>query len=405
MWIDLWPWLLGALVLFLASAALWLALRRPRAQVSSDLRSLAIERWLAGDLTGARDLLREVVQRHPQDSEPYLHLGTLMRETGDPRRAAALHRSLAVRADLSPARRVTVGLELASDLVELKRWSEADEVLSQLGTVAADQLRWFLLRFAAAIGRNDPDAALTALREGEKRLRGADAASLQDLRAAWLTDRALAHVRAGETDRARDVLGKCRGLAPAAGRTLLVRAMLAAADHDADGAVAAVADGLANHPAEMAPALHLLEGVLLETGRFTRVVPILETACGDESAPPSLWMALARLYEKLDRRADALRLLSSKRGDPRLTPDAAAPYLGLLTSEHPDAAFTRVWNTLGVPGLQHGLQCAVCGRRESEIRWFCPDCLSPDSFVPGPTSNRTDLVRSPAESRSTPPRY
>ena len=40
-------------------------------------------------------------------------------------------------------------------------------------------------------------------------------------------------------------------------------------------------------------------GALLETGRFTLVVPILEEACRDDAAPPALWMALARLYEKL----------------------------------------------------------------------------------------------------------
>ena len=93
-------------------------------------------------------------------------------------------------------------------------------------------------------------------------------------------------------------------------------------------------------------------------------------------------MALARLYEKLGRRDDAIRLLASKRGDPRLTPDAAAPYLRLLTSEAPDSAFTRVWNLLGDPQRTVGFRCRHCGHRESDLRWFCEQCLSPDGFEP-----------------------
>ncbi len=382
MWQDLWPWLLGIAVLLLGGVAAWLALRRPRAGAPEDLYAHALEQWLAGDLPAARDLMREVVAREPGRAEPYLHLGVLLRLTGDPGRAAALHRSLAVRPDLPAARRVTVGLELASDLVELGRLEEADTVLDQLAGKVDRQPRWHRLRFAVAARRGDIPAAADALRAGEKACEPEAARELAALRAAWLVDGALDAVRAGEHDRARDLLGRTRDLPAAAGRAQLVRALLAAHDRDPDQAVKAVAAGLAEHPAEMAPALPLLEGALLETGRFTRVIPILETACAEAAAPPGLWMALARLYEKLDRREDAIRLLAGKRGDPRLTPDAAAPYLRLLTAEAPGAAFTRVWNLLSGPDAHDGHVCAACGRHEPELRWFCPDCLSADSFVP-----------------------
>jgi len=403
-WYDVWPWLLGALVLFLGGMALFLALRRPRPLPEADLHERGLERWLAGDLAGARDLMHEAVRLEPHRSDPYLHLGVLLRLTGEPGRAAALHRSLTVRPDLQPGRRIVVSLELAADLVDLKRWSEADDVLSQLGPLAAEDERWYRLRFATAVGRQDNDAALAALRGGEKKLSETSAAKLRALRAAWLTDRALQAYRRGAHERARDILSKARDLSPAAGRVLLVRALLAAADRDAELAVKTVAEGLASYPDEMAPALGLLEGVLLDTGRFTRVIPILEEVCRDSSAPPVLWMALARLYEKLDRRDDAVRLLATKRGDPRLTPDAAAPYLRLLTVEHPDAAFSRVWNLLSAPGAGRGFRCRTCGRRELEIRWFCTDCLSPDSFAPAGYAPPAPAAAAPALPAS-PPRY
>jgi len=408
MWQDLWPWLLGALVLIGGAMALWVALRRPSERpASNEGHADALMHWLDGRLEEARDVLRDHVQRFPDADEAYLHLGILYRLTGDPGRAAALHRSLAVRPGLSQERRVAVGLELAADLIDLSRWQEAGEVLAQLATLARHQARWYRLRFAAAVGRDHLADAVQSLREGEKRLGESDGAGLRALRAAWLTDRALMLVRGGRDREAREALSHVRGLDEAAGRGLLIRALLAAHDHDPDGVVRSIEKGLASYPLEMAPALPLIEGLLAEAGHFLRVVPILEEACRRDDSPPSLWIALARLYEKLDRRDDALRLLSSKRGDPRLTPDNAAPYLRLLTAGHADAPFTRVWNLLTDPLRDRCFVCEGCGRVEPEIRWFCPDCGRHDSFVTrAECPAAVSAERSPSAPVLTePPRY
>lgn len=400
---ELWPWLIGAVVLALGAVALRLALRRSGSRPAADLYEHAIERWLEGDLTGARDALRDVVRRDPDRVQPYLQLGVLLRLTGDAARAAVMHRNLAVRADLPDGRKLVVGLELATDLITLRRPQEADEVLAQIAELGRDEPRWYRLRFAVALAQGEPERADQALHEAQKRLGGDARRAVEQLRAAWLTDSALQQYRAGNHRQAARRLGAAEKLAPAEGRVLLMRAMMAAA-HDPRRAVDAVANGLARHPAEMAPALHLFEGVLLEAGRFTHVIPILESACQDPDAPPGLWMALARLYEKLGRRRDALRLLGSKRGDPRLTPNAAAPYLRLLTAEHPEAAFTQVWNTLTLPAASIAQRCSVCGRREDDLRWFCPDCLSADSFVPAGAVNTATAAPADHEPLE-PPRY
>ena len=316
----------------------------------------------------------------PPTSSPTCNLGTLCRLTGDAGRAAALHRSLAVRPGLSQARRVTIGLELAADLIQIKRFDEAGAVLDQLAQLARRSVRWHRLRFDAAVGQDAPEAALKALRQGEKNLTGEDADLMRRLRAAWVTDRAVTQVRRGQVAAARQTLAGVKNLPEAAGRIHLVNALIAAHEHDGELAVRSIEKGLVDHPADMAPALRTIEGVLADAGHFLRVVPILEEACRRDEAPPQLWMALARLYEKLDRREDAIRLLASKRGDPRLTPDAAAPYLRLLTAGSPEAGFTRVWNLLSDPVAERRFVCSQCGRREQEIRWFCPDCGVHDAF-------------------------
>ncbi len=404
MWPDLWPWLVGFVVLALAAMALWLALRRPLTLRADDLQDRAFELWLAGDLPGARDALREVVRREPQRSLPYLQLGILLRLLGDAPRATALHRSLAVREDLTAGRRLSVGLELAEDLLALAKPEEALDVLQRLEPLAADHERWYRLRFRAALGGDDHDGALSALREGEKRLPADGEVRLRALRAAWLTDRVLLCARAGEFAAARRYLNPARKLPEAAARIPLLRALVAAGEGDEDRAVQAVADGLASYPAEMAPVLPLLEGALLAANRFALVVPILEAACRDDAAPPAIWMALARIYEKLDRRDDALRLLASKRGDRRLTPDAAAPYLRLLTAEQPQAAFSRVWSMLSAPRAGDGYVCRRCDRRDAELRWFCPRCLSTAPYEPFFDADAGQVAPSGAP-HAAPPRY
>lgn len=404
MWNDAWPWLVAVLVLGLTVAGLWLSLRRPRMESSLDEYDRAIERWLEGDLAGARDMLRDVVRLEPGRIQPYLQLGTLLRLTGDPGRAAAMHRSLAVREDLPHGRRAAVGLELAEDLLALSRAGDAEAVLQRIGDTAADQERWYRLRFAAALAQRQPDRALEALQEGEKRLPPASAARLRSLRAAWLADRVLRCVRAGQHDAASRYLSHARKMPEAAARVLLLRALVAADEGNEDRAVAAVAEGLAKYPAEMAPALGLLETALLTAGRFAMAVPILETACRDEASPPELWIALVQLYEKLGRRQDAMALLESKRDDPRLTPDAAASYLRLLASENPDLPVSQVLSFLHEPSPARGFRCRRCGHRTRDLQWFCANCLSPDSFEPAPTLKPPDLSEN-SELLASPPRY
>ncbi len=385
MWQQLWPWLVGGALVVMAAAALWLTLRRPGREHLNDLRMKALDQWLDGDPVGARDALRDYVSHHPDDTESYFQLATLMRLTGEPGRAAALHQSLAVRKDLSPWRRIASALGLAEGFLDLGRYEDAETTLDEVADLAARDERWYRHRFAVAVRRGDDDGANEVLRNGSKRTAAKPAAKLANLRAAWLTDRAMELVRAGDLDGSRRLLDKAKNLEPAAGRVLLVRAMLAAASGDPDATVKAVAAGVTAHPEQMAPAMPLLKSALLDTGRFERLIPILEAACRNEAAPAELWAALARIYEKLGRRDDAMRLIGSKRGDPRLTPDAVAPFLRLLTAEAPDAAFSRVWNLLSDPTRDLGYRCTLCDHREDHLRWFCQGCLAPDSFLPADT--------------------
>ncbi len=375
------PWFLGVLLLAGIVAYVWHELKDKKvAHSPEDRYHHALEAWLAGDLQGATQMLQDLIQDHPGSIDPYLQLGILLRLQGDSERAAVLHRSLTVRQDLSRARKVTAGLALTEDLLELERWDEARSVLDDLIRDASGQSRYWRARFRHWHGSGNMPEAARALRQGARSVPKADRETFESQYAAYHLDRALQAVRAGDTSEARHRLKDVKNLPVAHTRERLVHAMVAAAENDPTKALTVAAEDLLDNPAELAILLPVLQHVLLESGQFTRTLPMLERACQSEHAPPRMWVDLAMLYEKLGEREKALRLLEAKAGRGDLTPDKAAPFLRLLAREVRSTDFGRVWSVLDMPREERHWVCSRCGRKEDHVRWFCPACHAFDSY-------------------------
>ena len=344
------------------------------ARSTADDYQHALELWIAGDHEEAIDVLSRVVQADPHAIDPYLTLGNLLRRRGDAARAAVLHRGLTVRADLPREKKVAVGLALAADLVALERWEDARTVLDELVKDATGRAAYWRLRFAQRHGQGNRPEAARALKSALRFVPARDADWFERAYASYQLDRALAHARRGDTGEARARLKDVEKLPVAATRAALVRAVLAAATGDAAAAIAESSANLLDNPEELSIFLPQLQDVLLASGHYARSIPLLERACQAESAPPQLWISLALLYEKLDQRDKALRLLEAKAGHPAFTPDAAAAYLRVLMREAQGTDVARVWALLAKPAQRGGWRCADSGNREDQLRWFCPAC-------------------------------
>ena len=299
---------------------------------------------------------------------------------GDAGRAAILHRGLTVRTDLTRSKKVIVGLALAEDLLELERWNDAKDVLDTLVRDASGKTRYWKARFRHWHGLENYPEAGRALKSGMRSVPEIDIPWFTRAYASYQLDRALQHVRKGEFNEAGPRLKDLKKFPAAQTRITLVRAMLAAAEDNPAEALTLASQDLFDSPRELALFLPVLQHVLLESGQYSRTVPILERACQSEHAPPSLWIDLALLYEKLGEREKALRLLESKAGHGGFTPDEAAPLLKILVNDEPLSDFFRIWRTLDMPVEVHFWRCTVCGNQEKDIRWFCPHCHSFDSY-------------------------
>lgn len=390
--IDWLPLALGAVVVGAAIFVLWSVFGGGRKADQQDLYLLALERWIEGDLAEAAQLLTKVIDQNPDAVDPYLQLGNLLRLQGQAGKAAILHRGLTVRDQLPRTKKVAVGLALAEDLISLERWQEAGQVLDTLAREASGRPQYWQIRFAQQFGQGDlPDAART-LKKAARKVPERDRNWFDKAYVSFQLDRALEHLRSGETADARARFRDVEKMPHAQQRVGLVAALLAAAEQDTAGAVELASSGLLADSAELELFLPVLRDLLLESGQFSRTIPILERACQGKESPPSLWISLALLYEKVGQRDQALRLLESKARRPGLTPDVAAPFLRKLATEATDTDFHRVWEFLALPLPVSVWSCNSCGRQEKNLRWFCPACRGFDTYAMGTQSAAGDFT-------------
>jgi lipopolysaccharide biosynthesis regulator YciM len=373
---DFLTWLVVGSAAVAAAVVLWRIWVRPRPEANADDYQQALQLWIEGEREDAAAILRRVVQKQPEAFEPFLYLGNLLREMGDAGRAVVLHRGLTMRGELTPGQKIASGLALAEDLLALQQFTEAGQVLDTLQRHSLGNKRYWRARFAQHQGAKElPDAA-RVLKQAARQLPEHDGAWFREAYASFQLDRAVGHALAGEAGEAKARLRDVENMPESGTRAALVRAILAARADDAAGALTEATDNLLDHPEELDIFLPLLQDALLRGGQFTRTIPLLETACLSENAPASFAINLAILYEKLDQRDKAMRVLTIKTGQADLTPDVAAPYLRMLVRENPETQFARVWKMLQMPRPPVDWVCGQCGRSDPRVRWFCPDCRS-----------------------------
>ena len=325
--------------------------------------------------------MRRAVQEHPESVEPFLQLGNLLRIRGDAERAAVLHRGLTVRNDLPRARKVLVGLALVEDLLALQRWHDARATLDTISADLQKNPRYWMARFRQWYGLGDLPNAARALKHSLRHVADTERPALVSRYVSFQLDRALEYALSGDEGAVSPRLKDVVRYPEATVRISLVKSLLAAAAGDAQKALSLAAEGLMESPRELGVLLPFLQDVLLKSGQYARSIPLLESACQAENAPPSLWVDLALLYEKLGQREQTLRLVESKSGSPEFTPDVAAPLLRLLFHEAPVSDARTVWSHLGMPRRESSWHCLECGRLSSRVRWFCPDCEAFDSYA------------------------
>ncbi len=212
---------------------------------------------LEGDPEAATDLLKDALEAGSDTPALYLALGALLRSSGEPDRAAALHRGLTVRRDLDEAVRAEAFRQVALDLMAAKRAEEASDAAQNASALRPNDPTLLALDRDCAYEANDVDRALASHYRWVKSTHTAD----RRIEASLLAARADRAYREGDRSAARRDIKKA--LKAHAG---CARAKFVAARLDSD-------DGKLSRAAETLQSLHEAQ-----PGLDALVLPHLATA-------------------------------------------------------------------------------------------------------------------------------
>ena len=339
------------------------------------------------------DALRQIVDGHHEKAfralqtsvktgiaptDAYIRLGNLLRERGDPARAAQIHQSLTVKDNLTRDEKVELYLGLADDYAALGKSEKSVKTLeSAVKSLNIRDHRVFtkIAKHYHVVG--EVEKAYESLKEARKH----GALGEREL-ALYLNTVAERLIEQKDFKEAGKVLHRALKHDPDCAPVLL---HLGDVDHvlgETDEAIDRWRRTAVLSPQLAEAALNRLEKVLFEKGRFGDIEEIYgdvrSARGGDEAAS----VAMASFMKKQGRGEDAIQFLEEYL---TVFPGSVRAKL-LLTS-----LYARYRDT---EALQHFLDeaiaesgqskpyiCRACQFQSRTVRWHCPRCNSFDSFA------------------------
>ena len=269
----------------------------------------------------------------------------------------------AARASRSGSRSASA---LVEDLVVLGHWTEAGDLLDELQRQHPRPRATGRRRSPRPTGAATMPAAARHLQGGVPPVGPGRARRVPLPYESFQLDRGVrAVVRGDNTDRRATMAAPVAEDGPTRADAAVRAGPRRLAQDQHEQAAELATEGLAEVPGAWRPSSAPAAGRCLRPASSPGSSRSSRSVCHDTAAPPALWVALALLYEKLGRRDDAIRVLETEQGTPRLTPDAAAPLLRILVTSRP----TRLHPAVGDP---HHAAAGVGS-------WACRTCDAADA--------------------------
>lgn len=360
----------AAVVVVVAVVIIFAFVVRRRGRRRRPLRPLyvtALEQLLAGEREEGYRTLKEEVSANPSNTRAYLLLGDLLRERGQPERAARLHQQLLVRPGLGRETKSEIRIRLARDLEAAGNWQAAEKVYREVVRQAEGERVGAEGLARTLENRGKWEAAL----EVRRRLKDTD----PSVEALILTKMGHEQLEKGRHKEARArftaALRKHAGCSLA--RLLVGDSYLR--EGKLDEAVSQWKAVVEQDQALVPEAFGRLEEALFQGGRFGEMERIYHEALERRPDDGGTVEALAGFLARKDEKAEAIEVCQAyleKHPDDR----RVRLKLALLRKDVGDAqeALAHVLELL--PGEDTALcyVCANCGHRADHLMWLCPSC-------------------------------
>jgi len=339
------------------------------------------------------DALRQIVDGHGEEAfrslqtsvkggiaptDAYIRLGNLLRERGDPARAAQIHQSLTVKDNLTRDEKIELYLGLADDYAALGKSEKSVKTLE----AAAKSLNIRDHRVFVKIAKHyhvvgETEKAYESLREARRH----GALSEREL-ALYLNTAAEQLMERKDYKEARKILQRALKHDPDCAPALLY---LGDVDHmlgETDESIEKWRRTAVISPQLAEAALNRLERVLFEKGRFGDIEQIYGDVRSARGGDEAATVAMASFLKKQGRGEEAIQFLEEYLA---VFPDSVRATL-LLTSLYAryrdsEALQHFLDEAIARSGQNKPYICHVCQFQSRTVRWHCPRCNSFDSFA------------------------
>ncbi|UCG52994.1 MAG: tetratricopeptide repeat protein [Candidatus Latescibacterota bacterium] len=337
----------------------------------------ALKRMIDDNQESAFLALQDAVKSGGAPTDAYIRLGSLLRERGDAGKAVQIHQSLTVKTNLSKNEKIELFLNLAEDYAHLGNSERSARTLeTAVKTLNIKDPAVFIKIGKQYHVLGQTEKAYEALKDA-KRYGGIGDREL----ALYLGSSAEQLIEREDTKEAKKVLQRALKHDADSAPILLMLGDVAELQGDIDEAIVKWRQAAVLSPQLADTALHKLERVLYDKGRFGEIEKIYEdirtARGGDETAS----LATAALYKKQGRTEDAIQLLEEYI---TVYPGSARGRLLLISLyakyRDPDALERFLDDSIKQSWERKPFVCQSCQFQSESMRWHCPRCNAFDTF-------------------------
>jgi lipopolysaccharide biosynthesis regulator YciM len=332
-----------------------------------------------GDYHSALSLLREAVREQPQDVEPYLRLGDVLRETGEIKRATQIHRELTVRPAMAKHTLARVFLSLARDYMRALRFDRAAATYEQVrGLDPRNEVAMTeLLEVYERMGEWDK---AYLLRRDMSKIKKVDDTRFLALYKAYVGK---SYLDSKDLKRAESSLKDALKIDSECAAAYLYLGDVYYETGNIDNAISSWRRIVTVFPEIAYITFSRLEKAFYEKGRFEKIVDLYNDVLDRNAGDVRTLMTLANIHRKKGNLDDALRLCrTALEFDPdsrRVKQALARLYYEKGETEQSLKAMVEAFN--GFSSDEDHFICNNCNYRSNEVLWRCPRCREWETFI------------------------
>ncbi len=366
----------GALILFLGSLMFTLR-KKKRVPSTQEAYVNALKQMIAGDHGSAFEYLQAAVKGGNAPTDAYIRLGNLLRERGEVGKAVQIHQSLTVKTDLTKDEKIELFLNLAEDYARLGNSQKSVTVLETSARSLNIKEPAMFLKIAKQYQvLGETEKAYGALKEAKKY------GGIGDREVAlYLSTVAESVIEKDDQNEAKRVLQRALKHDPNCAPALMMLGDLAEVSGSINEAIERWTRVALLSPQLSEKALHKLEKVLFDKGRFGEIEKIYNDVRSARSSDEAANVALAAFFEKQGRGEEAIHLLE----------DYLTVFPGSIRGR---LLLVSLYGKYGDPGVldrflddsivqsweRKPFVCQACQFQSDSMRWHCPRCNVFDSF-------------------------